>query len=120
MLVIRHAQLEALDAPAQEHFIEEILSALPEVFPGDARVLERQPMRALIEDGIARASRLGLTGGGEVSRYVFLLHELGPGFEDAARTRWMGRLLRDPELPPSVRMDAVYARLEASSGKGLP
>ncbi|WP_426753463.1 hypothetical protein [Myxococcus sp. Y35] len=96
MLVIRHAQMEALDAPAHEHFIEEIFSALPDVFPGDARVLERQTMRALIEDGIARASRLGLTGGGEVSRYVFLLHELGPDFEDAARTRWIGRIRPAP------------------------
>jgi hypothetical protein len=120
MLVIRDRQMEVLDAPARERFIADTLLALPEVFPDDPRVLEHRAMRTLIEDGIARATRIGLTSGDEVMRYVFLLHELGPGFEDAAGTRWIGRVLRDAELPPSTRMEVVYARLEATSARRAP
>jgi len=115
VLTVRDRQRRVFEDLARERFVAETLRSLPEVFPGDARVGDPVAMRALIEDGIERAVRLGIEGGREVMLYVFLLHELGPSFEDAAGTRWIGDILRDPELAPSTRLDLIYARLELAA-----
>jgi hypothetical protein len=115
VLTIRSEQIAIFEAPARERFIEDVLCSLPEVFPGDPRVLDRPAMRVLIEEGIAGADRLGLKRGREITLYVFLLHELGPDFEDREPTRWIGSILRDPGLDPPAKLDLVYARLELAS-----
>lgn len=113
MLTIRPPQLAVLGQATVDRFVDKTWAALPEVFPGDPRLADEPAMRAQIREGIAGAAGHGITGGREVTLYVFLLIEHGPGFEDAPKTRWMGKILRDPELHDAAKLDLIYARLGA-------
>jgi hypothetical protein len=117
MLIIRREQLAVFRARDHQRFIEDTLQSLPEVFPGDPRVQDEHTMRELIEDGIARAARHGLTATREVSLYVFLLHEFGPDFETRGETRWMGAILRSTDKRPSEKLDLIYTRLELAQAR---
>jgi len=118
ILKIRQEQVALLDGEMRERFIERTLAGLPAVFPDDPRVRDERAMRALIEDGIARAAGFRITGAREVSLFVFLLHEYGPDFEEQEGRGWMGRILWDRGLGEGEKMDLIYTRLELASSRG--
>lgn len=121
MLRIRPEQMAFMNAQGRERFIEETLQSLPSVFPGDVRLQDARALRGAVEDGIARAERHAITEAREVTLYVFLFIEYGPGFEKAPATRWMGDLLTDARRPASEKLNLIYARLElarARQGEG--
>jgi hypothetical protein len=117
MLIIRPEQMAVFRAREHERFVEETLQSLPEVFPDDPRVQDEDAMRALIEDGIARAARHGLAGTREVALYVFLLHEFGPDFEARDKTRWMGGILGAADQRPAEKLDLIYTRLALAQAR---
>ncbi|WP_228558481.1 hypothetical protein [Myxococcus sp. AB056] len=121
MLRIRPEQMALMNAQGRERFIAETLQSLPSVFPGDARLQDARALRGAVEDGITHAERHGITDAREVTLYVFLFIEFGPGFEKAPATRWMGDLLMVAQRPASEKLNLIYARLElaqARQGKG--
>jgi hypothetical protein len=120
MLTIRHEQLAALGAPHRERFVQKILGDLAKLFPGDPRLGDEPALRAMIDDAIARAAAFEIDGPRELSLFIFLVHEYGAGFEIAPDKRWMGALLRDPTLEPRVKLDVIYARLEAAARRSTP
>ena len=114
MWLIRNEQLAALGIPHRERFVAKALADLARLFPGDPRLGDEPAMRARIEGAIERAVAYGIDGVREVSLFVFLAHELGPGFEEAPGRVWMKALLDDQALPASARLDVIYARLAAA------
>ncbi len=114
MLIIRNEQLPVLGFSQRQAFIDKSLADLKELFPGDARVQNESATRALIEDAVARAGKFGIESAREVSLFIFLVQELGAGFESEAGHEWMQPLLRDHTIPASARLDLLYARLEAA------
>jgi hypothetical protein len=114
MLVLRRAQFEAITRQ-REVLIERTRHALDELFPGDRRLEDEDATRKLIVDGIERAEELGILHAREVLLFVFLVFDLGLGFESASQTSWIGKLLRDPSLAPAEKMDVIYTRLAAAA-----
>src|SRR5690349_15313537 len=108
MLLIRNEQSAVLALPGKQRLVEALVQDLARLFPGDPRLNDRAATHAAVEIAVDRAATYGVVGPREVSLYVFLAHELGPGFESAPGRRWMNKLLSDPSLPPSVRLDAIY------------
>ncbi len=108
--------MAVLERASVERFIDKTWTALPEVFPADPRLADEPLMRTLIREGVAGAAWHGITGGREVTLYVFLLIEYGRGFEEAKETRWMGRILQDPDLQGGAKLDLIYTRLEMGGG----
>jgi hypothetical protein len=115
MWLIRKEQLAALGAAHRERFVAKALADLAHLFPGDPRLENELEMRAMVEGAIGRAAAYGIDGAREVSLFVYLVHELGPGFEDAPERRWMKALLGDASMPASARLDVIYARLAVAA-----
>ena len=111
MLKLRTAQLRALALEARERFVREVFVGLPDVFPGDDRVLDEAVMRELIGNGIDRAATYDIHASGDVTLFVYLLHELGEGFDERP---WIRKLLTSKSLDPSERLSLIYQRLEAA------
>lgn len=114
MLIIRNKQFPVLGFSQRQAFVNKTLADLKELFPGDARVQNESATRALIEDAMVRAGKFGIESAREVSLFVFLVQEFGPGFESEAGHEWMRTLLQDRTMPASARLDVLYARLEAA------
>jgi len=120
MLLIRAAQLEALTRPVRELFIERARRDLDQLFPGDVRLLDATASRELIMAGMERGEALGITHTRELLLFVFLVFELGLGFEDDSVKPWIGKLLRDPALRQAEKMDVIYTRLAIAAGGATP
>jgi hypothetical protein len=120
MLTIRHEQMAALVAPHRERFVRKMLADLAKLFPGDPRLEDEPATRAMIEDAVARAAVFDLEGTRELGLFIYLVHDYGPGFETAPDKSWMGALLRDQTLEARVKLDVIYARLEAAARGRTP
>ncbi len=122
MLVIRNAQMRALELEKQHEFARATALRLKGVFPGlNARYPERELVAAL-HAGVARAHRHGLVSDHDVSRYLALMWCFGRDFDTDPAQPWASAALADAATPDaSARIDRAYADgiSRVSAGQGL-
>jgi hypothetical protein len=111
MLIIRSAQVAALDAAVLAGFRRRLLAHVRQTLPGRA-AQDDDGLLAEIDSAIGQARALGLETERDVARFVDLALGVGPDFVDQPATAWVREVLGDRRRPGSGRLDAVYDRLE--------
>lgn len=117
MLIVRRAQMEALAAPQNEIFLVKVLCSLAQLFPDDARIADTNALRAFVQDAISSANVYQLERERELLLFIYLEFDQGPGFESRPGQAWIERMLRDPCLEGSEKLDVIYARLALATQK---
>jgi hypothetical protein len=112
MLTIRKEQKEKLDAVMRDRFVVKTVRHLREVFPDVLAAKSDKELVALIEEGIQRAEKYGITGEREVTLFIDLLAGLGSDFANQRPYRWIVRILNDAEYGPPEKMELIYRRLD--------
>jgi hypothetical protein len=113
MLIIRKAQLEALNAGLLQDFESEVLADLEERFPARCRELGEAGVRRLIQAGIRKARGYGIEAQDDVARVIEVVFEFGENFDQRADLAWPCQSLGDPSLPGDVKAGLLEARLAA-------
>ena len=68
-------------------------------------------VNVFIEAGVERASAYGITGEGEVCRFVDLMFGFGHDFDSSAAFAWAVPLLRDEHKTPAEKLGLIFAEL---------
>lgn len=113
MLTIRKEQKEALDAVMRANFLAKTVAHLKELFPDGVGKNPDEELVALVEDGIKRAEKYGITAEREVTLFVDLLAGLGADFTNQRQYRWVVSMLNDKDYGPPEKMELIYRRLES-------
>jgi len=113
VLHIRKEQMEVFDAYMLELFVEKMLVHVREVFPEQTKDKSKDELRALVEDGIKRASAYDINEERQVALLIDLMIGIGRDFEK--RKPWIERILVSEEFDQHEKMNLIYKRLEAAS-----
>lgn len=117
MLVIRKAQMEALDADTFRRFLLRMVRHVRAEFPAKVASHRDEQLLASLRDSVKRAQSFGIRGATDLQLFADLDYLLEPRFEFAGKYAWIRRLLQDVSLPPDSRLALIYQRLEvAASG----
>lgn len=121
MLIVRAAQLDALQRHAREAFIGVMRRHLERAFPERCTGLGGERVRALIERGMAAAQGFGLQTEQDVAGLIHFMFESHPEFDQRPDFAWAVQILRDPDLEPGERVDRLFtawAPRKAARGGG--
>jgi hypothetical protein len=113
MLIIRKAQMEALNARLVQDFENQVLADLEERFPARCREMGEASLRRLIQAGIRKAGGYGIEAQDDVARVIEVMFEFGENFDERADLAWPCQSLRDPSLTGDVKTGLLVARLAA-------
>jgi hypothetical protein len=113
VLIIKSAQIAALNAAALDSFRRRMVDHLTAVFPDRVAAMGTDRVLAAVDDGIRQAAGYRITAERDVARFIDLVVELAPDFPDRPATAWTRAVLDDSLTPPSVRLDRLYHRLQA-------
>ncbi len=106
MLVIRDAQMQALQRQLDDRLERDVARYLRENH-ADAIAERSEPeLRALVAAGVARAGTHGLAEGGDVGWFVVMMLRVSPRFDEAT---FFARVLSDPAVPPDQRVPHLLA-----------
>jgi hypothetical protein len=94
MLTIRQAQLVVLSRLEVEKFEDWILAHLRKFFPTQCAALGERALQELIQHGIQRSARYGVTTRRDVCKYIDLMIVFGRDFDTDTRSRWAADILR--------------------------
>ena len=109
MLRIRDDQMNALQRPALEDFIDDMMLHVHEHFAEESAELGLVNVRERIEQGIRSAAGYGVVSPRAVCKYINLMMIFGPDFDTNPRTApWVQPILNDITVPdPTARMDVL-------------
>lgn len=107
MLIVRQSQLEAMSAGLLHNFKKEVLNHVKRSFRAEYKSLGESMIRDIIDTGLKRARRYGLTGMRESCGYIDLMFTFGPNFDKDTRFPWAASIVQDMTLP----QDAKHAKL---------
>jgi hypothetical protein len=108
MLVIRRAQLEALNRPFLDAFKARVAEDLRRRYPE----MGEKGIGALIEEGIAKGRRYDIQSEAAVAGLIELMAEHGAEFETGPGWEWAAEVLADPTRPGDARLSRLKSRLE--------
>src|SRR5580692_286903 len=101
MLVIRKAQLEALERANWDAFERTAYRHCLDCFPETCDLLGEEGVWSYVHGGLRRAQSYGFSTAPEFLKYLTLMLTAGPDFD---RLPWAAEILRDPQYIPSVRI----------------
>lgn len=109
MLVIKSQQIQHMAASGLERFKNRLLPHLAEHFPLRLELGGEAGLKSLIEDGVERARRYGLTSEAAMESFVDQMAAAGCRFDEDPIFASICDPLSDPAMGSDVRrMDAVY------------
>jgi hypothetical protein len=120
-VIIRNAQIQALDEARSPDFEEFMVEHLQDYSPLHSQALGEPGIRTLIDVGKARAQAHGFTRRGPVRFYIETMILLGVEFDTDPQYPRLGAILRDASVPDQLqRADRAHAWLmeflEAAGG----
>ncbi len=107
MLIIRRAQIEALEGWARLQLEQRLGLHLRNRFPAACRDLDADGLRALIQHGIGRAEAYGVQSEYDVGRFLEFVAMYGRSFDSDPRIPWAGEVLRRSDLSGTEKMDRL-------------
>ena len=110
--LIRDAQLRAFEEPLRQEFLRRATGHLRAHFDA-CRKMPAEELRALVEDGVARAAAHGIVAERDVCKLLGVMVVLGTDF--AARLDWARRIL-ESDAGPTLKTNRVLARAARESG----
>lgn len=121
MLILRKEQEVVLRAAVIEAFVQRVLGHLRTHFFEDVEMLGPAQTRRVVELGMARAQRHGVTVSTDVYRYVVAMFLFGGRFDEDPLLPWAAAALAEPH-PPARRLDHLFDEgfdfLELAGGAG--
>jgi hypothetical protein len=113
MLIVRQEQMEALGAHSREKFIAVMRRHLEGAFPQRCQGLGPERVRALIEQGMAKADGFGLVAEQDVGGLIHFMFESHPEFDQRPDFAWAVEALRRTDVGPTERVDELFAEWAA-------
>lgn len=108
-MIIREAQIKALEAAAARNFGGELAEHCKEFSPHLTKTLDEKQLKAAVETGIERAATHKLDLRGPVRFYVDLMIVFGSGFDSDPQYPWIAEAFaKDEELDQMSRMEAIH------------
>ena len=101
MLIIRRAQMLALDRAIDHVLIDRLLRHFRYRRSGLVRDLSDDELRAWVVLGISRARGYGITWESNIARFVFRMLDIGPLFDQFPPVR---QILLKPTIPDEEKM----------------
>jgi hypothetical protein len=109
MLTIRREQFALFSQQEVRKFEDWMVLHLKKFFPGQCETAGDQQIRDLIQHGIRRAARYGITAKKDVAKYVDLMIVLGRNFDSDQQSQWATDILGSPE-GASARMQQLLLK----------
>ena len=110
-MIIREAQIKALEAAAVDNFVLDMFTHCREFSPHLCKTLKEEQLEAAIREGIARAETHGFTQRGPVRFYLDLMIVFGSGFDTDPQYPWIAELLaQKEEMSELQRSEAVHEK----------
>jgi hypothetical protein len=108
-VIIRTAQMEALNAVPSRVFEDEMVAHLAEFSPPLFRAVKEAQMREVIRFGTASAARHGIVLRGPVRLYLELMLLFGSHFDTDPQYPWAAEILSDPDAVSEMqRAERLY------------
>jgi hypothetical protein len=112
VLVIRHAQMDALARSAMEPFVENVIAHLRRVWPEECAAMGDEGLEAFVARGMARCERYGIETEYDVGRFCDLMLLLTPDFDEDPNIPWAQDILTSPGFDGRVKVDELMERTE--------
>lgn len=112
MLVIRHAQMDALARSAMEPFVENVIAHLRRVWPEECAAMGDEGLEAFVARGMAKCDRYGIETEYDVGRFCDLMLLLTPDFDEDPNIPWAQDILTSPGFDGRVKVDELMERTE--------
>lgn len=110
-LIVRKAQLEALEQVTVKGFENRVFDHLKRFFPRHCEASGEASIRQLIRKGIGQAERYGLTSQQDACLYISLMIMLGSGFDADPQLPWATAILKEKSATRSGAMvTTLYAK----------
>lgn len=113
MLIIRGAQLEALQRALDYRFETQVVAEVRRRFPAEARKIGDDALPRFVHEAVQAALTLSLQGPQAVRFYVYLAVAFTPELLQNQQTRWMRRFLRDAGASSETRIEQLVERMES-------
>lgn len=110
MLVIREAQLTALEDDAVHRYVDELAAHCRTFSPHLCKTLSDEELHAAVLGGVVRAETQGFTKRGPVRLYVDMMILLGSGFDGDPQYPWAAAILATPDEQMD-RAETLHARV---------
>lgn len=112
LLIIRSAQMAALDAAVLDGFIRRMVAHLRTILPERIAAWGEEETKTRVADAIERASAFGLTAERDVARYVDVAVAFGADFPDGDGMARAREILDDHDVSAAARVRRLYDELE--------
>ena len=119
MLIIRKAQMDALNLPFVAEFREHVTEYLYAYYAEKCKEMGPQGIDALIDQGIAKANRYGIEMEEEILDLIEIMFENGANFENTPDMAWAAEVLNDSSATGSQRISRLVAGLEVARNTPL-
>ena len=121
MFVVRAKQLRTLSHAVMEIFVDRVARHANTHYPERCAALGEQAVRTWIHYGIDRAAGYGIAAERDVCRYVNLMFELGPRFDQDPRHEELRAILQEekPQNAPD-KTDRLCRAALRSAGRPSP
>lgn len=120
MLTIRRQQMAVLEAAMLVRFRARLLRDLRTDLPTETAKLPDKRLVEIINEGLLRSRRYGVTTERDVSLYVFLMVRHSPRFEETPEMAWAKKILLKPNLNGEGKMNLIYQLLAAREQPARP
>ena len=111
-LVIRDAQMRVLGQAMRRGFELRLRRYLEESYPSEVRALGPGALEELVEGGVDRAARHGITAEEDVARFVEMMVAEPPSFLERPRARV---ILEDAAIPGAGKVRLLWNDREAAT-----
>ena len=107
MLIIRQAQMAALDAYSRDAFRERMLLHLTKDFPARAVELGPKGIRRLVDASIDKGADYRIASEDDLQAFVDLMVELGPEFDEEPAMDWARQILTRTSLSGQAKVELI-------------
>jgi len=113
MIQIQESHMDAFTRRSREDFAQRMKEHIFKYFPEQAAALAQAGVGRVIELGMQHAKERGITGEGDVSRYIDVMVVLGENYD---REPWAKDIF-DRQLGGSTRMNMVFVEARKKAGE---
>ena len=111
MLTIRKTQIDLLSGISLNSFENRLVAYVKETHSQRIGWLAGEDdLRLLIREGIAKANGYGIERERDVVRFIDLMFEIDPHFDQFARIKWARAILEDKDLSGQTKIALIYPR----------
>jgi hypothetical protein len=117
MLTLNEAQLQAFAPELRRQFEEESVAMLRAAYPDVTKTRSREQLLEFVRAGADRAGLYGIAAYPLVRRWLHLMVQWGPRFDEDTPSMAVASVLRDPGVAEDAKVTAVEQAVVAEVQK---